>query len=161
MVEENKMVEDDFDSKNSGKFVTRNLTRPPVEIDCSGWGGVEPASEGQFVTHNDIRPAIEIDCSNWAPAKPVAMVLSLQIDPSTDWMGPTSAVIRRLDEAEQALEGGAGLVWDRIRSAPVGQGKVILTLTPLNRDGAEARLTQLVEWAKGAIPECVGARLAA
>jgi hypothetical protein len=156
------MSDEGNESIHEGQFLCRTQTRPAVEVDCSRWGGGVAVSEGQFCTpQQDTRRAVDMDGSSWMSDTPITLILSLQLDPAAEWMDATGDVIRRLDEAEQALEGGAGLVWDRVRSAPVGQGRVIVTLTPRNPEGAEARLAQLAEWAKVTIPQCVGARLAA
>lgn len=138
----------------------------PIEVDCSEWDGGLPADEGTFVPYaTKTHPAIEVDCSAWGgePSPPIAVVLSLQFEPTTepDWMSPLEGVLRRLNDAETALDGGAGLIWDRRRSTPLGSGKVVVVVSPRNRDGAEARLARLIEWVRVSVPECVSIRLAA
>ena len=123
---------------------------------------IRSPNERQFVARSDVRPATIIDATDWVPAAPITMVLSLQfpVEDTAHWLHQSEAVVHHLSKTEEALAGGAGLELDWKRSGPGPQGKVILTLKPRNPAGAEARLAQLVEWAKGAIPECVGARLA-
>lgn len=156
------MSDERDESFDEGQFLSRTQVRPAVDVDCSGWGGGAAISEGQFrAPQQGTRSAVDMDETSWMCDTSITLILSLQFDPADEWVGATGDVIRRLDEAEQQLEGGAGLVWDRVRSAPLGQGKVIVTLTPRNREGAEARLAKLAEWARVTIPQCVGARLAA
>lgn len=150
------------ENPNSGKFVSLSRTRPAVEIDCSEWGGVEPVSVGQFVSKSDVRPAVVIEASDWRVPSPISLVISFQFAESqvTDFQTQSEAVLRRMNETEQSLEGGAGLELDWKRSAPLEHGKILLTMTPRNTEGAEERLKQLIEWAKQSVPEFVGARVA-
>lgn len=157
------MPNDDHNPDRPNRFVSRSEVRPAVEIDCSDWVKDPPKSRGRFVAVSDVRPAVIIDAADWVPATPVTLVLSLQFpdDPDAHWIPQAEGVVRRLNAAEGELEGGVGLVPDWRRSAPLDGGRVLLTLTARNPVGAAARLARLAEWAKGAIPECVGARLAA
>jgi len=132
--------------QHPGRFVTKPLNRPAVEVDCSTWGaeaGTKQRTQGRFVVANVNRPAVEVDCSGWHPPSP-ALVLTLQPDPTVDAVQLALGLFSVLDAVnvlDRAL-GGTGLTRVGGRQS---NGTVTLVLAAEQQAGAVERLQQICE----------------
>jgi hypothetical protein len=86
----------------TGRFVTKSLVRPPVEVDCSTWGADSDAADelpgsksgaaaagppratGRFVKQARVRPAVAVDCSAWPEAPTLCLELTIQQGSAVD-----------------------------------------------------------------------------
>lgn len=131
------------DDETEGRFVTRAVTRPAVEVDCSKWVDASAGwTFGEFVTKSEIRPAVEVDCRDWAAEPAVWLELVVSFGAAADLAAVEALTLKLIRAAHEAAP-ELGLTYDTARSK-VTDGDVVIALTPNNPAGAEARIGDVI-----------------
>jgi len=143
----------------AGRFVTKRVTRPAIDVDCSKWVDTTGGgwTFGSFVTKNQTRDAVAVECSNWAaePAMWLELVVSFGVD--ADLTAVETVTLKLIQAAHDAAP-ELGLTYDVARSKVVN-GDVVIALTPKNPAGAEGRLLDVIRQFRAALASGNGAKL--
>lgn len=133
-------------------FATRKVTRPAVEVDCSGW--VDTATGwtcGDFVTKPSTRPGAEVDCSGWDAGSAVWLELVVSFGGGADATRVQSLTTKLVQAARDAAP-ELGLAYDPARSGARG-GAVVVALTPRDAAGTEDHLGRVIRRVREAVAD--------
>lgn len=142
-----------------GNFVTRKVTGPAIEVDCSDWVDTrEGWTTGTFQDRKITGPAIEVDCSEWGKSAGwLEVVVSFD-----DTAAPASVfdnTLRLIHTLhEQYRREGIALRYDAARSRTEGE-RVIVALR-MGSAMTEERRLRAVAIARQELARVPGTRVA-
>ena len=131
----------------AGRFVSKPLTRPAVEVDCSSWEPVVGTAQwttGRFLKPSHVRPAVEVDCSGWQTGAINSLELTVNPDPTANAVQLALGlfdILNTVNHLDRAL-GGTG--FSNV-SGKQDNGTVTISLAPEQHEGASDRIHRICE----------------
>jgi hypothetical protein len=114
-------------TQNKGKFVTKTVTRPAIEVDCKDWLDTSSGwTFGSFVSKTVTRPAIEVDCSDWGKEPPAWLEVVISMDRSVSPIKVFEQTVRVIHSLhDEYRRQGLTLQYDTGRSRTEGDQVIV------------------------------------